>query len=77
MFVKSNIYYSFSPKANKSMHECLIFNSEQSSHKDAKKWKREKCMSLHSSTAALLPVSTVKIFTDMSSACVHNFKGLK
>ena len=35
------------------MDECLIFNSEQSSHKD------------------------VKIFTDMSSACVHNFNGLK
>ena len=43
----------FPPKANKSMDECLIFNSEQSSHKD------------------------VKIFTDMSSACVHNFNGLK
>ena len=58
------------------MDEGLIFNSEQSSHKDAKKRKREK-YKRYSSNAALLPVSTVKIFTDMCSACVHNFKGVK
>lgn len=55
------------------MDECLIFNSEQSSYKDAKKRKREKCKR-YSSTAALLPVSTVKIFTDMCSACVITLK---
>ena len=64
----------FSPKANKSMDECLIFNSEQSSQKDAKKSQKREKNKRYSSTAALLPVSTVKIFTDMCSACVHNFK---
>ena len=59
------------------MDECLIFNSEQSIHKDAKKSRKRDKYKRYSSTAALLPVSTVQIFTDMSSACVHNFKGLK